>query len=90
MKCNNPEYEKIGIEPLEITLRSQVGVHLPPDKLSDLHEKVQYLLEHTEEYITNNIAIRNKYVANYGHSGEAAGKYIIASLKDKAAKRNEI
>lgn len=89
MKCNNPEYEKIGIEPLEITLRSQVGVHLPPENLSNLHERVQYLLEHTEEYITNNTAIRNKYVANYGHSGEAAGKYIIASLKEKAAKRNQ-
>ena len=90
MKCNNPEYEKIGIEPLEITLRSQVGVHLAPDHLTDLHEKVQYLLDHTEDYIANNISIRDKYVANYGHSGEAAGKYIIASLKDKMAKRNLI
>lgn len=87
MKSNNPEYEKIGIEPLEITLRGQVGVHLPPDQLDDLPEKIQYLLDHTEDYIANNIAIRNKYVANYGHSGEAAGKYIIASLKEKAAKR---
>lgn len=68
-------------------MRGQVGVHLPPDQLDDLPEKIQYLLDHTEDYIANNIAIRNKYVANYGHSGEAAGKYIIASLKEKAAKR---
>ena len=89
MKSNNPEYEKIGIEPLEITLRSQVGIHLPPERLSELHEKVQYLLEHSEDYRINNAAIRDKYVANYGHSGEAAGKYIIASLKEKAVNRNQ-
>lgn len=87
MKSNNPEYEKIGIEPLEITLRGQVGVHLPPDQLEDLPEKIQYLLDYTEDYIANNISIRNRYVANYGHSGEVAGKYIIASLKEKASKR---
>ncbi|GFI17956.1 membrane protein insertase YidC [Lachnospiraceae bacterium] len=89
MKCNNPEYKKIGIEPLEVTLRSQVGIHLSPNQLEDLHQNIQYLLMHTDDYITNNFSIRDKYVANYGYSGEVAGKYIITSLKDKASKRSK-
>lgn len=82
MKVNNPDYVELGIVPQEITLRNRVGISLEPADLSGCNEKIQQLIEHQEEYIQNNIAIRDSLIANYGHSGEIGGKYIINSLQD--------
>ena len=87
MKVNNPEYEKLGIEPLEISLRDQVGIRLDPKHLEGTYEKLQFLFEQQEEYQKQNLELRDRYIANFGHSGEVAGKYIISSLKEKAQKR---
>ena len=43
--------------------------------------KIMDLIENQEEYCKRNTKLRNHYIANYGHSGEATGKYIIDSLK---------
>lgn len=87
MKVNNPEYKKIGIEPLEIALRDQVGIRFSPDNLEKLYEKLTGLFDNMEDYRKKNLELRDKYIANYGRSGEAGGKYIIDSLKEKAQER---
>ena len=89
MKVNNPDYVKLGIEPLEIVLRNQVGIRLAPQNLKGVYEKIIELFNNQEEYCKNNIVLRNHYIANYGHSGEAGGKYIIDSLKKKARMKKE-
>ena len=87
MKVNNPEYEKLGIEPLETALRDQVGIRLDPGRLEGVWEKTAELFERQKDYQERNIRLRNQYIANYGRSGEAGGKYIIESLKEKAQER---
>lgn len=87
MKVNNPEYVRFGIEPLEISLRDQVGIRLDPAHLDGAYEKIEKLFIHQEEYKKQNLALRGKYIANYGCSGEIAGKYMISSLKEKAQRR---
>lgn len=87
MKVNNPEYVKLGIEPLEISLRDQVGIRLDPEHLEGAYERLQVLLEQQEDYKKRNLELRDRYIANFGHSGEATGKYMIGSLKEKAQKR---
>ena len=70
MKVNNPEYEKLGIEPLEIALRDQVGIRLDPGRLEGAWEKTAELFERQKDYQERNIRLRNQYIANYGRSGE--------------------
>ncbi len=89
MKVNNPKYEELGIEPLEISLRDQVGIRLNPSDLSGAYEKISVLIEHQDEYIKNNIELRNKYIANYGQSSQIGARYIIESLKEKAKNKKE-
>ena len=89
MKVNNPNYKEIGIEPLEISLRDKVGIRMNPEKLEGIADTVRNLIDRQDEYIKNNIDIRNELIANYGHSGEESAKYIISSLKEKAQKRKE-
>lgn len=87
MKVNNLGYQELGIEPLEISLRDQVGIRLTPTNLAGCYNKIENLLKNQEQYITKNIMLRNEYIANYGYSGEVAGNYIISSLQEKIAQK---
>ena len=80
-KINNPEYHKLGIEPLEFALRSQVGVQVKPDALEGLDKKIDELIENGSLYEEKILGIREKYIANFGKSGEVGGSYIISQLK---------
>lgn len=89
MKVNNPDYVNLGIEPLEISLRNQVGIRLDPEHLEGTYGKLQKLFEEQKNYKRQNLELRERYIANYGKSGEAGGRYIISSLKEKAQKRKD-
>jgi len=85
-KINNPEYKKLGIEPLEFSLRSEVGVRVDPKKLDGLNEQIVELLDSKEKYAARIEEIREKYIANFGRSGEVGGKYILSQLKARQSK----
>lgn len=86
MKIHNPDYKEIGIEPLEIRLRSQVGIRVSPGELTGFGKMIENLLEKTESYVDKNKALRDRYIANFGRSGEVGGEYLIASLRERAEK----
>ena len=85
-KINNPEYVKLGVEPLEFGLRSQVGIQVKPEQLEGLDLKINELLANGEQYADKILGIRNKYIANFGTSGVVGGKYILRALKDRKNK----
>ena len=87
MKVNNPDYEKLDIEPQEIRLRDKVGISLDTEDIIGCNGRIQQLMEHQEEYIRKNLALRDTLIANYGHSGEIGGKYIIDSLQRRIEAR---
>lgn len=85
-KINNPDYTKITVEPLEFTLRDQVGIRVKPDRLDGLAEKIRELLAN-ESYGERIRAIREKYIANFGRSGEVGGQYLIEAVKEQITRR---
>lgn len=89
IKIFNPEYEKIGIVPAEVVLRDKTGIRIDPQKLQGLHERLLELLENREQYKEQNFRLREQYIANFGHSGEVGGKYIIDSIKQKIRAKKE-
>ncbi|HZJ76055.1 MAG TPA: hypothetical protein VFD25_05655, partial [Clostridia bacterium] len=82
-KINNHEYTKLGIEPLEFSLRNKIGIRVEPSKVDGLLEKVNQLDREADKYKETILEIRNMYISNFGHSGELGCKHIIDSLKAK-------
>ena len=86
-KINNPEYEKLGIEPLEFALRSQVGVRVDPKDLTGLEAVLRTLLAEGEARSEKIKAIRDTYISNFGLSGAVGGRYILRRLKERQQKK---
>jgi len=85
-KINNPEYDRITVEPLEFSLRGRVGIRENPDDLTGLAERIRTLLgdESRRDSIRK---IREETIANFGRSGEVAGQYLIESIRRRIEKR---
>lgn len=79
-KINNPEYEKLGIEPLEFKLRDEVGIRMQPNQLEGLAEKLRQLLNEGQTNAEKIRLIRDTYIANFGSSGKVGGRYILQQL----------
>ena len=87
-KINNPDYEKITVAPLELTLRDQVGVRVKPEELSGLAETIRGLCG-DESYKGRIAEIREKYIANCGRSGEVGGRYILDEIRRQVQARKQ-
>lgn len=88
-KINNKEYHKITVKPLEIELRDKIGIQVEPDQLDGLAEKIRGLLQNTAQYEKTISDIVDKYIANFGRSGEVGAKYIISQLRKGGKKSND-
>lgn len=82
-KINNPEYDKLNVEPLEFKLRSEVGIQIDPNNMENLAEKINALVDSSEAYAEKIRKIRDTYIANFGRSGEVGGKYILGQLLER-------
>lgn len=88
-KINNPEYEKLGIAPLEFTLRDQVGIRVAPKALSGLSDRLRDLLKEGPAWSERIENLRNTYISNFGQSGAVGGRYILRRLKERQQKTKE-
>ena len=79
-KVTNPNYEKLGIPPLDLTLRNRVGKSLGLDELEKAKTAAELLLAHGTEYREEILRCRQEILPQYGHSGEIGGKYILSRL----------
>jgi len=83
-KIMNRNYKRYGFEPMEVEIRSKVGVSVDVNRIcEDLLPNVKKLLKNTDnqsEKIKNALA---EYLFYPNRSGEAGGKYIINSLEGK-------
>ena len=86
-KINNSDYDKLGVEPLELSLRGRVGVSVDMDKLDTLPSAVQGVLNDGERYAQQILAIRDRYIANFGTSGKAAYRAVMDAIKAHSANK---
>ncbi|MGN0639065.1 MAG: membrane protein insertase YidC [Huintestinicola sp.] len=89
MKVMNPDYEAIGVTPLNILLRDKLGKSLDLDNLSETENTVDYLLTHTEEYRRQINDLAHEYLYNLDHSAEVGGRYIIRAVQNKIQEKKE-
>jgi YidC/Oxa1 family membrane protein insertase len=83
-KVNNPEYERIGIEPLEVSIREKIGRVIDPDRLADLPRQIRELAQGGDELRERIRKLRNETVYKVGESGRA-GALAIARLADESS-----
>ena len=84
IKCLNPEWEKLGITPLEIALRDKICVSLDKDAVKGrIAETVSSMLTKRDEWRSQIAAVRDENVFNPGKCGAVAAEYIIKTLSEK-------
>lgn len=89
MKVENPDYQKIAIEPLNITLRDQIGKSVDPDQPELVAKTVEELLAKQDEYHARIDALSDRYIYNHGTSAVVGAKYIVEAIRKKTSKRKQ-
>jgi hypothetical protein len=80
-KVNNPDYARYVSEPVEVSLRPQLGAVLSPDRVSEAPRLVRRLIEEAPARGEHLAQLRARTVFNVGTSG-AHGAEKIASIAD--------
>ena len=84
MKVMNPDYEELGIVPMDIEIRDKIGISLDPaDIMSKIAGSVDDLLHDASFTKEEMIKYRQKYLYNAGSSAKAGADYMIKSLMDR-------
>lgn len=80
MKIMNPEYDKIALKPINITLRDALGMRLAVDDIGRLNSVIDELIMKKGEYHGRIEKAREEHIFNIGKSRILSAKYIIKRL----------
>ncbi|NLB50437.1 MAG: membrane protein insertase YidC [Clostridiaceae bacterium] len=83
MKVLNPEYERIPLVPLDISLRDQIGLSVDTDQLHRLTGLVETLIKESHHYQAHISRLVSQMIFDIGDGARGGGDYIIARLKDE-------
>jgi YidC/Oxa1 family membrane protein insertase len=85
LKIRNPNYQELGIEPLELSLRTQIGVVVAPSDIDSIPQTVEKLRSQTESYRQCIDELRKRHVYAFGHSSEI-GAHCVINFLDRSVK----
>lgn len=87
LKCLNPNWENLGLTPVEISLRDEIGMSLSPGELNRTAEVVRELLANTDRYRDRIDARFDSLIYNHGCAAAEGAKYILSSLVEKRSQK---
>jgi len=87
-KVNNPDYLDIQWDPLEVSIRDQIGELISLDKLEDVSEKIERLCSDPDAFQDRIRDARSRSVYNVGTSGVVGASY-VAQIADRVSKQKE-
>lgn len=76
-KVRNPDYEKLGIEPLEASIRNEIGLVLAPARLCDASDVIKEMLANAGSWEERILAARRRHIFNLGNSGTVAASFLM-------------
>jgi len=76
VKVRNQRFKELGIEPLELSLRSEIGMIVSPKKLETVPQVIPNLMSNRATYKKRIAELRKQYVYAFGHSSEIGAQYI--------------
>lgn len=83
-KISNPKWEQVGITPIEMTLRKEIGVDVEKQDLGNIGDTVKELFENQDKYKTKIREYYENFTFNHGKAAEVGAKYILKSLSQKS------
>jgi hypothetical protein len=75
-KLNNPNADRIGMTPVETSIRHEIGEVISPDDLDALPEAIGRCIRNRDAYIDKIRDLRSRYVFNLNRSAEVGARYI--------------
>ncbi len=83
-RVRNPGWAELGLEPMEMRIRRELGTVLPLDRVADAPRHVAELMRDAADLRKRNVARREEWVFNFGRSVEAGARE-IARIADERA-----
>jgi len=83
-RVRNPSWAELGLLPMEMRIRHELGSVLPLDRVADAPRHVAELMRGAADLRKRNIARREEWVFNFGRSVEAGARE-IARIADERA-----
>lgn len=81
MKVMNPEWKQIENVPLDIAIRSEVGMNIEPAEVAKAGAIAKELINKSKEYISKNRELREREIYNLEGCGEIGGRYVLEANK---------
>ncbi len=81
-RVRNPKYAELGLEPMEMRIRRELGTILPLDRVAEAPQRVGELLRGATEFRRHSAALREAWAFNVGRSVEV-GALEIARIADE-------
>jgi len=88
MKVMNPEWQKIGIEPMDLLIRNKIGISIDTDRLIGINEIVRSLLNSGDTYKEEIENFIREYLYDFKQSAEIGGEYLINRCNDAIVLKN--
>ena len=83
-RVRNPKYSELGLEPMEMRIRRELGTVLPLDRLVDAPRYVAALLRGGAEFRARCAALREAWTFNFGRCVEAGAREIARIAAEQA------
>jgi YidC/Oxa1 family membrane protein insertase len=81
-RVRNPKYAELGLEPMEMRIRRELGTILPLDRVAKAPQRVGELLRGATEFRRHSATLREAWAFNVGRSVEV-GALEIARIADE-------
>ena len=77
IKINNPDYNELDIQPLELSTRTKIGVIVQPDEIENIPNIISSIKLKSEKYKYGLSHLRESNVFSFGKSAEIGADYIL-------------
>ena len=76
-KIRNPKWRELGIEPIELSLRQEVGMVVALEEVNVVPQAIKELVASQCAYKKRLAGLRNQHVYNFGKSSDIGAEYIV-------------
>ena len=88
-RVRNPAWRELGLDPLEASIRTEIGALVDPSRLDEVPGVVEKLLADPETFRARAAALRARAVFNPGHSAQVAAAEIARLADERATSRGQ-
>lgn len=88
-KVNNPDYQALGIEPLEVSIRSRIGRVIDAGNLSSVPSAIEDVRRNAAAIVDDIRRERSQWIYNLGKSADVAAGELVRLATKFASTSNE-